>query len=173
MYPEYADKDGKIGLESLWNVFDEESVLRASGSTESKLSNAEWSLLKRTSAEIEHRKYGRETAGSLVGGRLLHDILVRMDGHVQSSKDVGDDRRRNLEKEQFYAPLKVMLHSAHYPTILGLFAALDATPKGAARFNIPHFAAAIIFELWHTSSGEIEVRVLFRDGDGEDGSTRQ
>ena len=86
MYPEYADKDGKIGLESLWNVFDEESVLRASGSTESKLSSAEWSLWKRTSAEIEHRKYGRETAGSLVGGRLLHDILVRMDGHVNRQR---------------------------------------------------------------------------------------
>ena len=89
-------------------------------------------------------KYSNETAGNLLGINLLQEIAEKMVDGLEKSEP------------QFY------LYSAHYPTILSLFASLRVEPVSKV---IPAYASALFFILETTESNSDIVQILYKVGD--------
>ncbi|KAL7577204.1 hypothetical protein ACA910_003537 [Epithemia clementina (nom. ined.)] len=146
----FADDRGIVPLSELWNVFDlinvaetECGTLTAAGEpsaackslTTSSVANVQelltaeqWATVQALSHQAEQMKYGDNVAGSYVGANLLAEIADRM------------------QKDNY----TFSLFSAHYPTILGMMAAL-----GDDFFDdevIPSYAAALVFEMRQDTS---------------------
>jgi len=175
-FKEYADDTQKVPLSEIWNVFDaiyvamtECSTTRALGSSRfcsesvasmlGILNEEEWEELRELSHAAEIMKYSNKTAGKLLGGNLVVQIIERMNA---ASNSTGT----STGLESFY------LYSAHYPTILGVFAALDEVPVESE--VIPDYATALIFEFYkNDETGEQTVDIMYKPGSGneEDGSS--
>jgi len=162
-----------VPLKKVWNVYDAINVAKtecagtnsSSGSCLSlpdpsirhALSDDDWAELQEIAHHAEHQKYGVGTAGTLLGGNLLLKIFERMGGDVMGG-GAGDDRRA-----QASVLVKFHLYSAHYPTILGVLAALGEPPL--SNEVIPNYASALIFELYEDSvSSARSVRLLYKEG---------
>jgi hypothetical protein len=111
--------------------------------------------------KAELLKYGSDIAGTLVGGNLLRQIVDRMQEGTQGDGGGGRTSSSSADFEKLY------LYSAHYPTILGLFAALKEEPVDSE--VIPNYASALIFELYENDNdGQRSVQVLYKTGDESD-----
>jgi hypothetical protein len=158
---------GSIAVSQVWNVYDSIEVAKTecgglyNGSTCTDdrkklltlLTDRQWKDLQDVARQAEFLKYGSQTAGRLIGGNLMQLILSKMD---ETNTTIGADL------DGFY------LYSAHYPTILGLLAALEEDPVN--KESIPSYAAALIFELYvDPSNGEKLFQVLYRPGVKENG----
>jgi Histidine phosphatase superfamily (branch 2) len=165
--PEFAqykdDATNMVLVQDVWNVFDLVKVAKtecvnATAPTptcldvpdvKDVLSDAEWSDLQTVAFQAELYKYSNETAGGLIGGNLLQRVTERMTVE---------------DYPHFY------LYSAHYPTILGVFAALGLDP--AEDEVIPAYGTALIFELNHdplSTQGEDDliVNIFYKPGGSE------
>lgn len=165
----YADRFEKVPLAELWNVFDAIHVAQTEcngggqlapsptclnlpdPSIVDVLNDEDWTNVQKLSHRAELLKYGTETAGRLVGGNLMLQILGRMQG-----EDVG---LASADFEKFY------LYSGHYPSILAVFAALNNAPIESE--VIPSYASALIFEVYldDVLGGARLVRILYKSGD--------
>eukprot|EP00532_Pseudo-nitzschia_australis_P012460 CAMPEP_0168219830 /NCGR_PEP_ID=MMETSP0140_2-20121125/8839_1 /TAXON_ID=44445 /ORGANISM="Pseudo-nitzschia australis, Strain 10249 10 AB" /LENGTH=631 /DNA_ID=CAMNT_0008148377 /DNA_START=154 /DNA_END=2049 /DNA_ORIENTATION=+ len=151
IFPEFA-VDGKIPLQSIWNVYDPMHVARTECTkTEddscsafvthetlaSAISDAEFDQLEQIMEYVEYLKFGRGldatdmsgimTAGNLLGSNLLWKILNRAKGD-------GD----------------FFLYSAHAPTLIGFLSTLQAaedfyTASQGERFV--DYGSALIVEI--------------------------
>lgn len=176
-FQQYAGPGSYVPLSQVWNVYDAINVAKTectapSGaptsraclelpdpSIHSALTDSQWTSLKNIAHEAEQLKYGRSTAGTLLGGNLLFQIHQRMGGSITGTDDNNDDRRR-LSSTSRLVPF--YLYSAHYPTILGVLSALG---ESATDRVIPNYASALIFELYRDSiTGAYSVRVRYKDG---------
>jgi hypothetical protein len=169
----YADgRSGKLPLSEVWNAFDAIHVAKtecdpAQASSAScqdlqalflqdVLEEDEWVALQSLAHKAELFKYGSDIAGTLVGGNLLRQIVDRM----QETQD-GGGRFASADFEKLY------LYSAHYPTILGLFAALKEESVDSE--VIPNYASALIFELYEDDlDGQRVFQILYKAGDESD-----
>lgn len=140
-------------LAHAFNIFDRLVLARgnyAAVDAEAKayqLSDAAFEEIKSAADWIESRKYGDSaTAGTLVSGGLLNDMLRRADAMLQVDQaDVGYEKTRLVE------------YSGHYPLLLGAFSALDidsatftaaqSAPAKDASTTIPAFASALVWEV--------------------------
>jgi hypothetical protein len=160
----YADSTGKVPLTEVWNVFDAILVAKTecageytascqnvlASSFKDVLNDDEWVALQSMAHQAELLKYGSNIAGRLVGGNLLLQIVERM-----QETAVG---RTSADFEKFY------LYSAHYPTILGLFAALSEESVDSE--VIPSYASALIFEVYENDlDGKRSVQILYKSGE--------
>jgi hypothetical protein len=100
------------------------------------LSDEDLQELEFVTHQAELMKYNH----SLIGSNLLLEITDRM----QNGEDV------------FY------LYSAHYPTLLGLFAAMGVAPVESKA--LPEYATAMIFELW-VNGTERRFQIIYKPGD--------
>lgn len=152
--------NGTLPLYNLWNVFDAISVAKTECGADPTspyctpyladlLTTSEWTHLQSLTRASEEMKYGGTTTGPLVGGNLLFQILATMSNTNLSSSN---------EMEHFY------LYSAHYPTLLGLFATLkDPRVDYSA---LPPYASALIFQLFQDSvTLDQTVEVIFKPGE--------
>jgi Histidine phosphatase superfamily (branch 2) len=147
----------RVLLENLWNVYDAIEVVKtecgfnpdsmacrvSNPSLQSVLSEDDWIELRDLAFKAELMKYSSKKAGKLAGGLLLQMILSRM------------KENKHTTMSKFY------LYSAHYPTLLGVMAALESDPQDL----IPSYAAALIFELYtDVRTSEKSVRILLKQG---------
>lgn len=164
-FEEYVDSNtGNFPLTEVWNAFDAIHVAKTECGSEGSvfcqylqdpsvkdvLDDDEWFALQSLSHQVELLKYGNDIAGRYVGGNLLLQIVDRMQGTPggQASADF----------EKFY------LYSAHYPTLLGLLAALN--DESVDTEVIPNYASTLIFELYENDvDGQRSVQVLYKFGD--------
>lgn len=165
--PEFApfkdETTNSIPVEQVWNVFDlifvaktecdnadSSATCQALPQVHTILESQEWIDLKALANTAELLKYSKETAGRLVGGNMLERITKRM--ILYYNNDQGDAK--------FY------LYSAHYPTILGVLAALGEEPIEGG--EIPAYGSALIFELYDRSSDpgidDLIVDIYFKPG---------
>ena len=113
----------------------------------------EWENIELLSHAAELLKYGRDVAENKVGGVLWHTILQRM----MANNDTAT------------TPFRFYVTSAHYPTILGLFAALGIPFNSNEDQVIPEYASALIIELYH-DDGDYDdkqqqyVKFLYKSG---------
>jgi broad specificity phosphatase PhoE len=170
-FQEYTNGQGYIPLSELWNVFDFVKVAQEecaiSGIAESGCSvsemltgemdnaNLPWSIVESLAHFAENGRYSNETAGDLLGGNLLFRIHERMGGDT-SSFPTSSFNPEVADGGKFYH------YSAHYPTMLSIFAAMGVPPP--SNEVIPDYATAIIFELYvDASTGEKTVYMLFKE----------
>ena len=154
LFPDEAHKNGKVPLKSIYNVYDaihvaktecevNESSSACVGLPDPTIRNAlsfeQFQELERLVSMTESLRYGPGTAQDLTGSNLLWMILDHM------KNDDG----------------KFFLHSGHYPTIYGFFAALgEVLPTD----TMPEYASAILVELYHDDNDSPSVKVFFKDG---------
>ena len=190
--PDHA-ADCRVPLTELWNVYDVINVAKtecAGGASQpgcaslpypdvrTFLNDAEWARTVVLAHDCEVLKFGRAQTGSLIGANLLRTVLARM-GHTPHQED--DERRQERERRRQrrrrrlthgYNNLeRFVLHSAHYPTLMGVFATLDLdrlNPTAGLLDGIPNYASAIIFELWDYQ-GTYEVVASFKEGKAQTG----
>ena len=147
----------RVPLQDLWNVYDAIDVVKtecgfdsnsiacqvSNPSLDTILNDTDWQQLKALAYQAELLKYNSKTAGKYAGGLLLQTILGRM------------------ESNKFDALSVFYLYSAHYPTILGVLAALESDPTEL----IPSYAAALILELYKDpTNGEKSIQISFKQG---------
>ena len=164
LFPDYA-VDGNIPLPSIWNVFDAVNVakdLNPSSALANILTPAQFTTLSELTAWVEHQRYGKAVAKGLLGSNLWNEIM----GRVRSLYDFDG-------KGALHPPHKMVVYSAHYPTILGLFAALDLqgeNPSVLSATAVPNYASSIVFEVWqHGTSTSLSedtayIRVRYKGG---------
>jgi len=167
--------ESKIPLEELWNIYDTVMVAKtecvnATAPTclnlpdptlKDALGEDHWRDLQTLAHKAELLKYSQQTAGTLVGGNLGKKIIDRMIVQQNQIGTAGDEA-------QFF------LYSAHYPTLLGVIAALNEEPFDGE--TIPGYGAALIFELYantvtggdhlvqlHYKPADIEKPITFKD----------
>mmetsp|Transcript_24799 Transcript_24799/g.39841 ORF Transcript_24799/g.39841 Transcript_24799/m.39841 type:complete len:513 (-) Transcript_24799:416-1954(-) len=163
-YTEMRPVVGKlVPLSLVWNAFDIINVAKTEcdpnpnsveclalpdPSIRDYLLPDEWAVLQQVAHYAEHQKYGRKTAGTKLGGNILLKIL------------------ENMEQSPSYL-YSWVLFSAHYPTILSIFATLDAYTANPPlqQETIPNYASALIFELYEDAvSKERSVRMVYKEG---------
>ncbi|GAB5372410.1 hypothetical protein AAMO2058_001662900 [Amorphochlora amoebiformis] len=149
-----------IRLGDLWNIFDAINVAKTEcdpdpdavvcksledPSVRNYLTDAEWSQLQVLSHDVEHQKYGQSTAGNKLGSNLLKTIESKMSDP---------------------SPVTWVVYSAHYPTILGIFAAMGTYEENVAfeRQIIPNYASAVVFELYETADKQRYIKLLYKEG---------
>jgi hypothetical protein len=92
-----------------------------------------------------------------VAGRLWWQIL-------EQASNI--DYPKSDEFEGFY------LYSAHYETLLGLFAALSQDPPGGTSHAIPNYASAVIVEVYSDDSKKDTVlKVFYKEGGSDEKET--
>lgn len=161
-----------VPLQNIWNVYDAIQVAKTECPSglcpnvdlpqpmlATDISNEDWMEIQALAHTIELQRYGPSVAQNFIGGFLLQTIIQRM----QSSDTVLlNDQQHAAQKE---IPSRFFLTSAHYPTMLGLFAALQI-PFDDREVTIPEYAAAIIFEVYQDSANnhQSSVRMLYKSG---------
>lgn len=168
VFREYANSQGFVPLEEVWNVYDMINVARTecqnpasqacvehgNSAIQFSVTEEEWTQLKSVAHYAELQKYGRNTAGDLVGGNLLRRIVERM--------GIDDHTHRNLHEVHL---TKFHFYSAHYPTILGVLSAMSVEPPSSE--VIPEYGSALIFErVYDTALNQESVRVMYKSGAG-------
>lgn len=165
-FPDEANEDdgskfqnGRIKLQHLWNFYDAINVAReecigqpfayscqVQGVEALELANnvddEEFSRLETLMGESEKLKFGVETAGNLLGSRLLWKMLDRINDNQDS---------------------KFFLYSAHAPTLMGLLSTLqewqDIEPH-------PKYGSAIIMEVYRDDETlDHTLRFVYRSGE--------
>ncbi|CAB9525555.1 Testicular acid phosphatase [Seminavis robusta] len=164
-FSEYAQHlDGEyIPLKDIWNVYDLIQVAMAECGTAgsyfydacrdlpdpsvaTSIQGEDWTAVRELAHAVELLKFGADMAESKVGGPLLDRIATRMDKYQGSA-----------EQQKLY------LYSAHYPTLLGLYAAMNIPfhEEGV----IPEYASALIFEVHQgTEYWKFYVRIFYKSG---------
>jgi hypothetical protein len=147
----------RVPLEELWNVYDAIAVSKiecesnpnsiscqiSNPSLQTIVSDDDWTALKSLAFKAELMKYSSKRGENLPSGNLVKQILDRMN-----------------EAELSSTVTKFYLYSAHYPTILGVLAALDSDPA-----TVPDFAAALILELYtDIATSQKTVRIWYKQG---------
>jgi len=157
----YADAStGQVPLKSVWNCFDAINVAKIECDADptttactdlpnpelrNVLSAQEWTELQNISHYAELQKYSIPNTGDLLGGNLFTRIVGRM----TSDKAI----------QKFY------MYSAHYPTLLGLFATMGEAYLPLSAEIIPNYATALFFEQWKDeTSGDIVVKTFYKEG---------
>jgi Histidine phosphatase superfamily (branch 2) len=96
---------------------------------------------------VELLRFSPAVAGNTVGGSLLSLILQRME---------------TLANNSLTAPNFLFVTSAHYPTLLGLFSALETNFMNQ---YIPEYASALVLELYlQAEDRQHYVKVFFKSG---------
>ena len=154
-FPEY---EGRITLADFWNFYDWTMVQRADDPewmaplTDSKM----WDDIQKIADWTETSRYGLQTAGRILGGAFVTQLVTAMGWAVANSTSGR------------WPPRCLYLYSAHYPTLLGILAALEASP---APSTLPTYGAWLALEL-HRIEGEHFVRVVYQAGpDATEGPT--
>lgn len=170
-FEKFKNGAGYIPLSELWNVYDvinvaltecdrssdDEEGCSVSQELTNELDNVglPWAILESLAHLAENRRYGRETAGDLLAGNLLFRIHERMGG------DMSDFSTSQINPEsggfrKFYH------YSAHYPTLMSIFATLGLpSPSNEV---LPGFGAAFIFELYtDAADGAKTIRMLYKE----------
>ena len=174
LFEEYAS-GGIVPLKDLWNAYDRINIVKTEcqhnpASTTCLLDDAatavtdvEWVKLQELVHYAETAKYGVDTAGSMLGGKLLEVITNRM-GTVPLLETSPLDSFGGTTQQDSDQPLRrFYMYSAHYPTILGLLSAMGVGEWD--RQAIPPYASALIFELWENeTTREQSVKIRFADG---------
>ena len=159
---------GKIPLRELWNVFDAINVAKTEcvydtnevscANVFSAIDDDAWTALKKLAHKAEMMRYS--TAGDLLGANLMLQIHQRMGGGFFSFADHVTGFR------------KLYHYSAHYPTILSLFSALNIPPPDDE--VIPGYGAAFIFELYKDiTTGITSIKLLYKEANAEEAVTIQ
>jgi len=189
-------KRGKsIPLEDVWNVYDTINVAKiecnhklpadlsmgvfsessSSCSTPEGTSlkdilvESKWEELQQIVHYSELAKYGsNHTTGVFIGSNLLNQILYRM------NKDPNISLRSDGQSDALgYDKTRLNVYSGHYPTILGIFAALDIPffPKDYSNWDhttsqvIPEYGSALIFELYQDFATNSKViKIYYKPG---------
>lgn len=161
--PTGTDGNFRIRLQDLWNVYDTIHVAKTEceGPTTTTCSAVpdpmvrgvvtedEFAQLEQLAHRAEFLKYGSPKEGDKarwIGYNLLGTILDRMED---------------------YDEYKMVWYSAHYPTMVGVLAALGWTNDNDD--SLPDYAAALILEYYHdevTNSGYFQVK--YKRGDHVD-----
>lgn len=127
-------------LSNIFNIFDRTLLQRRSQTTD-----ADFAQIKSLADWVESTKF--VGARGLIGGPLV--------GHMLDAADA------RLEKKPGANAHKLIVYSAHYPTLLGVLAALRPGDEPSAPADgIPPFGAALVWEL-HKGG---RVRMLWYDG---------
>jgi broad specificity phosphatase PhoE len=169
-YKSYADDEGMmIPLENVWNVFDDIMVCQSAGEEDEDclrndddkpmLTTDEWTRLQKAVHGAELAKYHSSVAGELIGRNLLLRIVATPPPPVPPQQP----------KQQSGL---LFVYSGHYPTLLGVLAALDVTDfdnpdDDEINHNvIPSFASALLIE--EHMDGHVELHYKSGDDDGTD-----
>jgi len=147
-------------LENAWNCYDAINVAKtecdpddtvlacielADPAVRTSLTSDEWAELQAVAHYAELQKYSRANAGDLLGGNLLAEVARTSAG----------------------TSAKFRLYSAHYPTLLGVLAALGESPVSDE--VIPNYATALLFEKWEDDvTCDVSVNVLYKEGMQDD-----
>jgi hypothetical protein len=164
-YQSYADDEGiMIPLENAWNVFDDIMVCQSAGNkvddclrnddetdNEPMLTTDEWTRLQKAVHGAELAKYHSSVAGDLLGRNLLSRIVAQQPPQPEPQ------------------PGMLFVYSGHYPTLLGVLAAMDVadfySPDDDNNHNvIPSFASALLIE--EHMDGHVELHYKSGDDDG-------
>ncbi|KAI2494293.1 acid phosphatase [Fragilaria crotonensis] len=163
----YVNDEGYVPLSDVWNVFDLINVAKtecAAATTTNDtdcefdpLDDDTWLELQTITHLAEFQRYSNTTAGDLLGGNLLLQIHQRMGGSTS-----GFSPGTNASDVKGFR--KFFHYSAHYPTILSVFAALNVLPP--SNEVIPGYSDALIFELYNdTETGVYSVNMLYKEAD--------
>ena len=155
-----------VPLKELYNVFDiinvKRSECRVPSATCDSIPEAnlaeglypnEFAELRTAAYLAELLKYGRKTAGTDVSGNLLQKIVNR------------------ITMAESQTTPRFFLYSAHYPTLLGLMAAMNVEPFDDNK--IPSYGSALMIEVYEnpTEGGDLLVQMHFKSGDSDEMST--
>jgi len=152
-----------VPLNEMWNIFDlihvakvecpDPFIANASSVCQdladpmlaTAVNDEDWQNIQVLAHSVELLKYGRDVAEQRVGGVLWNTILLRMQEEPEQSR--------------------LYVTSAHYPTILGLFAALGVQFNSEEDPVIPEYASAVLLELYQDDqSGEKYVKMAYKSG---------
>lgn len=152
--PSFSDDNNSsfVALKDVWNYYDPIHVARTECNPDPTsfackssfedpdirfvLSSDEFAELESLVHQTEQLKYGRATAGSLLGSNLLWQILNRCT-----------------------QPGRFFLYSAHAPTILGLLSTLKEWDIAELFVD---YGSAIVVEVYESPSQVISIRVLYK-----------
>jgi hypothetical protein len=169
-FQSYVNDDGYVPLSDVWNVFDLINVAKTECAAATTIDDTDcdfnplddgnWSELQSIAhQEAEFQRCSNTTAGDLLGGNLLLQIHQRMGGNTSaftpgsSPSDVKGFR-------------KFFHYSAHYPTLLSIFAALNVPPPSDE--VIPRYGDALVLELYNdTVTGELSVDMLYKEQESD------
>jgi hypothetical protein len=113
-----------------------------------------WEKTKELAHFAESRRYGRETAGDLLGGNILSRIHERMRGLKPT-------------EGQYFPSGEFFHYSSHYQTIMSMFAALRV-PFPDVAGPIPQYGDAFIFELYEDSAlGAKDIAMLYKSTESD------
>ena len=183
-----------VQLRNVWNIFDAINVakdLQPHSAMATKLTLDQFTKLKELTAWVEHNRFSADVAGILIGSNLWREMFNRMESlylfNADSSKEnttFQDIFETNtLPAGALHPPHQFIHYSAHYPTILGLFSALNLFEKNSfLKYEsnkdvsaIPNYGAALILEVWKATQtnlvstkaieDSIYLRLRYKDGD--------
>lgn len=179
------DKTLYVPLQDLWNVYDTIHVAKIECPTAEQadtdicqdidlavansLTDDEWGDIQTMTHAMELLKYGWDMADNRVGGVLWNMILQRMQQQIFAHPTVvaDDDDATSLSSHSHTttAAPRFYVTSAHYPTILGLFAALGIPYNSKEDAVIPEYASALILELYQDDdTAEQYVKIAYKSG---------
>jgi hypothetical protein len=169
-FQSYVNDDGYVPLSDVWNVFDLLNVAKtecaAATTTDNTnckfdpLDDGNWSELQTIAHQAEIQRYSNIDRGRLLGGNLLFQIHQRMGGDTSDFGTTGFVRESSSSDGIGFR--KFYHYSAHYPTILSVFAALDVSPP--SNEIIPGYGAALVFELYNDPvTGAYTVYMLYKE----------
>jgi Histidine phosphatase superfamily (branch 2) len=160
---DFVNEEGFIPLSEVWNAFDFFNVAKVECASASdpndsicliddNLQNGTWISVSALSHQAELMRYSNTTASALLGGNLLLQIHQRMGGNT-------DGFSPGTPVSDLKGESKYYHYSAHYATILALFAALNINPPSDE--VIPDYGAAFLIHLYEddvTSERSISLR---------------
>ncbi|KAI2503485.1 acid phosphatase [Fragilaria crotonensis] len=177
-FKSYVNADGYVPLSDVWKAFDvihmakNECAASASSNTDSvycefnPLDDTAWAELQAITHKAELERYSNTTARDLIGANLLFEIHERMGGDVSKFAKA----KSKSSSEEIGSSRKFHLYSAHYQTILSMFAALNISPP--SNEVIPGFGAALIFELYNDpSTGAYDIYLLYKESNSSNDMT--
>ena len=179
-FKSYVNADGYVPLSDVWRAFDvihmaknECAASLSSSNTDSvycqfnPLDNTAWTELQAITHKAELERYSNTTARDLLGANLLFEIHKRMGGDVSK---FSKGTTASSSEEESGSSRKFHLYSAHYQTILSVFAALNIVPP--SNEVIPGFGAALIFELYKDpSTGAYNIYMLYKESNSSNDMT--
>jgi hypothetical protein len=172
-FQSYVNEEAYVPLSEVWNVFDLINVAKtecaAAATTDDvdcefdPLDDGNWAELQTIAHRAEFQRFSSTTARDLLGGNLLFQIHQRMGGDTSGfSPGTNPSDVKGFRKFFHY--------SAHYPTILSIFAALNVSPPSDE--VIPGYSDALVFELYNdTDTGVKSVSMLYKEADAANSTT--
>ena len=172
-FQSYVNDEGYVPLSDVWNVFDLINVAKtecaAAAATDDTdcefhpLDYENWSELQTIAHLAEFQRYSNTTARDWLGANLLFQIHQRMGGNTSGFAPGSNPSDIKGFRKFFH-------YSAHYPTILSVFAALNVSPPSDE--VIPGYSDALIFELYHdTDTGVYSVDMLYKEANSANSMT--